>query len=129
MQLVDVSVTGYFEVFNSGGSWAFLLGKPLLRRFNAKQDFEADTVEITANNGSVTTLQNELNTPRATTPTTEGTSLTLDIKQLSVIPDPLTPTVPPPMKESETPLPVYVTSTNEAAPSIFTRESNPHGAE
>lgn len=30
MQLDRVTVEGEFEVFNSGGSWAFLLGKPLL---------------------------------------------------------------------------------------------------
>ena len=33
MQLGNVSVEGKFEVFNSGGSWAFLLGKPMLRLF------------------------------------------------------------------------------------------------
>ena len=31
MQLGEVIVEGEFEVFNSGGSWAFLLGKPTLQ--------------------------------------------------------------------------------------------------
>ena len=33
MQIEDVTVEGEFEVFDSGGSWAFLLGKPTLRAF------------------------------------------------------------------------------------------------
>jgi hypothetical protein len=33
MQLGKVIIEGKFEVFDSGGSWAFLLGKPLLRLF------------------------------------------------------------------------------------------------
>ena len=33
MRLGGVTITGEFEVFDSGGSWAFLLGKPLLRLF------------------------------------------------------------------------------------------------
>jgi hypothetical protein len=43
IQLADVTIKGSFEVFDSGGSWAFLLGKPLLRRFRAKQCFGTDT--------------------------------------------------------------------------------------
>jgi len=46
MQLGGIEVEGSFEVFNSGGNWAFLLGKPLLRQFNAEQDFSLDTVTI-----------------------------------------------------------------------------------
>ena len=30
MRLGNITVEGEFEVFDSGGSWAFLLGKPLL---------------------------------------------------------------------------------------------------
>ena len=33
MRLSGVEIEGEFEVFDSGGSWAFLLGKPLLKRF------------------------------------------------------------------------------------------------
>ena len=32
-----------FEVFDSGGGWEFLFGKPLLHCFKALHDFEADT--------------------------------------------------------------------------------------
>ena len=37
MKLGGVTIEGEFEVFDSGGSWAFLLGKPLLKLFQAKQ--------------------------------------------------------------------------------------------
>ena len=46
MRLSEVTVDGEFEVFDSGGSWAFLLGKPLLRSFRAEQMYETDTVNI-----------------------------------------------------------------------------------
>lgn len=46
MRLGEVTVEGEFEVFDSGGSWAFLLGKPLLRSFRAKQEYGPDTVSI-----------------------------------------------------------------------------------
>src|ERR1700679_3064121 len=39
MQLEDVKIEGEFEVFDSGGGWAFLLGKPLLRNFGQNQFF------------------------------------------------------------------------------------------
>ena len=40
IQLLNVTIKGTFEVFDSGGSWAFLLGKPLLWQLRAKQNFE-----------------------------------------------------------------------------------------
>ena len=46
MKLGRVVIDGEFEVFDSGGSWAFLLGKPLLRLFWAKQSYEQDTVFV-----------------------------------------------------------------------------------
>ena len=46
MQIGDVEVEGSFEVFDSKGGWAFLLGKPLLWLSNARQDFVSDTVVI-----------------------------------------------------------------------------------
>lgn len=46
LQLKGVRMDGEFEVFDSGGGWTFLFGKPLLRRFQAVHDFNADTVSI-----------------------------------------------------------------------------------
>jgi len=61
MKLGNIEVEGEFEVFDSKGSWEFLLGKPLLRLFGAKQDFLTDTVTICGDNGSNTTvLHNEI---------------------------------------------------------------------
>ena len=59
IQLEDVAIKGSFKVFDSGGSWAFLLGKPLLQWFRAKQCFDTDTVEIKTEDGSVTILQKD----------------------------------------------------------------------
>ena len=47
VQLGGVTVEGEFKVFDSGGSWAFLLVKPLL---HTKQAYEADTISIWGNN-------------------------------------------------------------------------------
>ena len=46
MKLGGVTIEGKFKVFDSGGSWAFLLGKPLLQLFRAKQSYWPDTVSI-----------------------------------------------------------------------------------
>jgi hypothetical protein len=118
IQLANITIRGSFEVFDSGGSWAFLLGKPLLRLFKARQNFGTDTVEIGANNGSVTILQNELNTPRASESGTKEVNLTLDIKQRNQ-----TPT------EKLAAQSVCVITTDKADSSILTRDSNPFKAE
>ena len=41
-------VHGSFEVFDSGGSWRFLFGKPLMRLFKAVHAYEFDTVTISS---------------------------------------------------------------------------------
>ena len=40
------SRTGIFEVFNSGGAWAALFGKPLLTMFNAVHEYSGNTIKI-----------------------------------------------------------------------------------
>src|ERR1700678_1636316 len=68
MKLGNIEVEGEFEVFDSKGSWEFLLGKPLLRLFGAKQDFLTDTVTICGDNGSNTTvLHNEITQQKPST--------------------------------------------------------------
>ena len=126
IQLMNVTVRGSFEVFDSGGSWAFLLGKPLLRRFKAKQNFGSDTVEIEAEDGTKTILQNELNVPRVSEPETKQINLTLDVKQLgqAIIAD--SPTVDTSPKEAQ---PAYVINADDAKDSIFTRDTEPFKAE
>jgi len=82
IDLGGVEAKGEFEVFDSGGSWAFLFGKPLLRVFKARHNFEEDTVTITDANDMSTTLENGLTTILANEDLGEiGISLTLDVKQ------------------------------------------------
>ena len=82
MQLGDIKIEGSFEVFDSRGSWAFLLGKPLLHLFKAKQDFAMHTVTICSAQGlNLTILCNEIAQPRPGNNTIQM-NLTLDIKQV-----------------------------------------------
>lgn len=57
-----VRAKGDFEVFNSGGGWAFLFRKPLLQSFKAKHDYITDSIKIT-NSSQSTTLYNQLAHP------------------------------------------------------------------
>jgi hypothetical protein len=127
IQLLNVTIRGSFEVFDSGGNWAFLLGKPLLRRFRAKQNFGMDTVEIEATDGSVTTLQNELNVPKAFEPSTKEINLTLDVKLNEMrndkVPASQTPAENPHLPEEDQP--IYVLTTDETEHPILTRSTHP----
>ena len=58
INLGGVEARGEFEVFDSGGGWAFLFRKPSLCAFKARHNFEDDTVTVTGNNGALTTLGN-----------------------------------------------------------------------
>ena len=81
MQLGGIEVKGSFEVFDSGGNWVFFLGKPLLQKFNAKQNFSSDTVAIrTAPGTEPITLYNEIKQP-VLRDEMVGMNLTLDVKQ------------------------------------------------
>jgi len=126
IQLENVTIKGSFEVFNSGGSWVFLLGKPLLQRFKAKQNFSTDTVEIEVGDGTTMVLRNELNTRMTFEPSSKGVNLTLNVKQLTPVPHVET------TSQTETPQieqPVYVTTMDDADSHIFTRHSDPHKPE
>ena len=84
MWLGGIEMEGSFEVFDSGGNWAFLLGKPLLRRFNAEQDFSSDTVIVHATPESTPiNLCNKIN-QLALRNEIIGMNLTLDVKQAMV---------------------------------------------
>ena len=54
-------VFGSFEVFESGGNWEFLLGKPLLTALHAIHEYTGDTVTI-KNDGHSAVLKNQINT-------------------------------------------------------------------
>jgi hypothetical protein len=144
MRLGKVMIEGEFEVFDSGGSWGFLLGKPLLRLFRAEQAYEPDTVSIRGENDEREMLFNEIKTQRAIGDR-PGVNLTLDVKQcdaevggssnmkppqrevLNISPSDHTET-----ETDETIHPVYVTSEKLPNPdpdSVLTRETNPHKPE
>ena len=60
MEIAGVEVHGAFEVFDSGGNWEILFGKPLLKAFKAIHDYTSDIVTI-GNEELSATLQNEIN--------------------------------------------------------------------
>ena len=144
MQLGRVTVEGEFEVFDSGGSWAFLLGKPALRLFRVKQTYWSDTVSIRDEDNKKETLANEIKEPQAGGDKW-GMNLTLDVKQRDIAAGGSSETKPPPRKVPHNILddtakihidkadfPVYVTSTDHTSTepeSLFTRESNPYKPE
>jgi len=67
-------VEGEFEVFSSGGGWKFLLGKLLLRRFQAVHDYHMDTVSIRSKDNMVVLHSNNTLAP-------EGSNLESGVEQ------------------------------------------------
>jgi hypothetical protein len=61
-----IKTRGEFEVFDSGGGWKFLLGKPLLQAFKAVHEYKTDTVCITGDGGAAT-IHNQNHTEQAET--------------------------------------------------------------
>jgi hypothetical protein len=60
MEIGGVKTHGSFEVFDSGDSWEFLFGKPLLTAFNATHKYKADTVTVESR-GITAVLENQIN--------------------------------------------------------------------
>ena len=84
MKLGGVTIDGEFEVFDSGGSWAFLLGKPLLKSFRVEQAYWPDTVSIRSENDEKEVLFNQIRKVRAGGDK-PGINLTLDVKQYDTV--------------------------------------------
>ena len=59
MEIGGVWVQGSFEVFESGGNWEFLLGKPLLKALHAIHEYTSDTLTV-ENNGLSAVLRNQI---------------------------------------------------------------------
>ncbi|KAJ7032259.1 hypothetical protein C8F04DRAFT_959142, partial [Mycena alexandri] len=57
VEVEGVKATGSFEVFDSGGSWDMLLGKPLQAALGVVHDVKRDVVTLEAG-GSTATLKN-----------------------------------------------------------------------
>ena len=80
MILGGIEFEGEFEGFDSKGGWAFLFGKPLMRKARAIHDFEADVIKIRSESSTIT-LTNQINEEAAECAIALGISLTLDAKQ------------------------------------------------
>ncbi|TFY82666.1 hypothetical protein EWM64_g1338 [Hericium alpestre] len=77
---------GEFEVFDSGGGWSFLFGKPLLVAFRAQHDYEDDLVHVSGANGQ-TTLHNQLHAaPFSALTSPRDVNVILDWKQWGDVP-------------------------------------------
>ena len=59
MEIGGVQVSGSFEVFDSGGNWEFLIGKPLLTALHAVHEYTGDTILI-ENKGLSAVLVNQI---------------------------------------------------------------------
>lgn len=81
IMLGTIKVEGEFEVFNSGGKWAFLFGKLLLKAFNAIHDYAQDEITVSGLS-STCTLYNQVTDQNHTyLATATGVNLTLNMKQ------------------------------------------------
>ena len=68
-------------MFDSGGNWAFLFGKPSLEAFDAIHNYGNDTVTVTGIGGSIA-VQNQAQYPHYTfIAKVAGVNLALDVKQ------------------------------------------------
>ena len=76
-------------------------------------------MEIEANDGSVTVLQNKLKVPRAFKLSVSRINLSLNVKQLKQ----------PPAKRPANTQPVYITTTDDADHTMLTCDTNPFKAE
>ncbi|THU92472.1 hypothetical protein K435DRAFT_593696, partial [Dendrothele bispora CBS 962.96] len=47
VSIKGIEAPASFEVFDSGGSWSLLFGKPLLEQFKAVHEYQNDTIRIT----------------------------------------------------------------------------------
>lgn len=63
VEIGGVRTRSWFEVFDSGDSWEFLFGKPLLTAFNAIHEYKNDVVTVESG-GIVATLKNQINNTR-----------------------------------------------------------------
>jgi len=81
MTIKDVEIKGSFLVFDSGGGWAFLLGKPLLRALRAVHDYSEDTITI-SDNKTRAVLANRYHDPKHLHVVGDQRP-TLDVKQVT----------------------------------------------
>jgi hypothetical protein len=81
VELEGIKAQGAFEIFNSGGGWSFLFGKPMLWAFHALHDFRNDTVILIRDGNQVAVLMNQIDQPYYAKLASRGLPLALDWKQ------------------------------------------------
>jgi hypothetical protein len=79
VRVEGVAHRGRFEVFDSGGAWALLFGKPLLEAFKAVHHYEADIIELPRGETSITVTNQYMAVGGVAAHLLAG--LTIDIKQ------------------------------------------------
>ncbi|KAF8182495.1 hypothetical protein K438DRAFT_1479814, partial [Mycena galopus ATCC 62051] len=57
LDVEGVRISGVFEVFESGGGWDILVGKPIMAALSAIHDTKCDVITISAS-GRTATLEN-----------------------------------------------------------------------
>src|SRR6202042_2770019 len=81
--LGTVQAEGEFEVFDSGGQWAFLFSKPMLQAFNAIQNYTLDEITVLGVGGT-SIVRNQATDPNYIhLSTSAGVNLMLNIKQFT----------------------------------------------
>ena len=74
-----------FEIFPSGGSWALLFGKPLMKMFNMEHCYTDNTISLPGTEKELR-MDNEFSwTQDCGTAVAAGVSLTTDIKQYETL--------------------------------------------
>lgn len=68
-----------FEVFDSGGSWEFLFGKPLLERFGAVHDYTEDVLLLRVPGQGLNIIRNDLRAKATTSELVGGTDSFADV--------------------------------------------------
>jgi hypothetical protein len=109
------------EVFDSGGGWSFLFGKPMLRTFKANHDYEWDMIQV-RDNQSIAELRNQIDSEYYVKCASEETLVVTDWKQDDK--DPLLAVG----NEDEQLAPEWsevLTEDLEGAASAFTRQQDP----
>ena len=87
IMLGTIKAEGEFEVFDSGGEWAFLFSKPLLRAFNAVHDYARDEITISGLGGTCTLYNQATDRNHTHLAASAGVNLTLDVKQFCQVND------------------------------------------
>lgn len=81
VEICGIQRRGMFEIFPSGGSWALLFGKPLMKTFDMEHRYADNTISLLGTEKELR-MDNEFNrTQDAGTAAAAGVSLTADIKQ------------------------------------------------